>query len=369
MKRVLLLKFLLLFACKGGLVMENLFAGSEELKGSIPYEEVDVSFNNGESEVTLSGTLTLPSKDEKHAAVILISGSGPLDRDSTFLDHKPFLFIADDFARKGVAVLRFDKRGVGKSKGDFTKATIEDFVQDVIDAIEYLKSRKEINPSRIGLIGHSEGGLIASMVAAKSEDVAFIVMIAGPALPIKDNTALVFTLLVNEDENDTGKSETDRMVFSEFFNIVTRDNKTLEEKKKAVEIAERMLPRINEESKATLGFLQIEPEVFISIFNMVPSMKGFLDISPEYYLTKIKCPVLAVYSSKDVQVPAKENAAAMSKALKQSGNPDYTIIEISNVNHLFQKCETGYPSEYVTSGRAMVSEVLDLISAWFFHRI
>lgn len=335
----------------------------------LPYKEVDVFFDNEESEVTLSGTLSIPFKGEKRAAVVLISGSGPMDRDSTFIDHKPFRDIADDFARKGVAVLRFDKRGVGQSTGNFSKATFDDLVQDVICAFDYMKNRSEINTGRIGLIGHSEGGLIASMATAESEEIDFIAMMAGPAMPIKENTALVFSLLVNEDEHDTGVYESDRMVFNEFFNIVTRNDQTLEEKEKAVEIAKSILSRISEGSKAVLGLSKVEPGVFVTIFSMIPSMKSFLDINPEPYLVKVRCPILAVYGSKDVQVPADENAAAISKALEQGGNPDYSIIKMSNLNHLFQKCETGYPSEYGTGGRTMVSEALDLISVWISHRI
>ena len=338
------------------------------LNKSFPYKEIDVSFNNKESGITLSGTLTLPLTGEKHTAIILISGSGPMDRDSTFLGHKPFRIIADYFARKGVATLRFDKRGVGESTGDFAIATPEDFARDVSAAIEYLQSLKEIDPKKIGLIGHSEGGLIASMAASRSEDVAFIVLMAGLLLPGRKNSSLVFTLLVNEDNTDNQNLDEDRKVFDRFFDLVSRESLTPEEREESIKIAEKTLPRINEKTKATMGFSELTPETFVSIFSM-PWLKEFLNSSTESYLRKVNCPVLAIYGDKDVQVPSKENIEVINRLLIQGVNTDYTIIEIPNVNHLFQHCKTGYPSEYETSKQTMVPEVLNLISDWIFGRI
>jgi len=333
-----------------------------------PYQEIDVSFDTKESEITLDGTLTLPLAADAHASVILISGSGPLDRDSTILNHKPFRVIADYLTRKGIAVLRFDKRGVGKSTGDFNTATTEDFAQDVSAAIEYLKSLKEIDPQKIGLIGYSEGGFIASMTASRSEDVAFVVMLAGPALPIKENGALLFTLLVHEDKPNLKEFNRYKTLFERFFNLVTNKTLTPKEQKEALEIAQKTLPLINEKSKAPLGFTQITPEVFITIFSRIPSIQEFLNSNPESFLKKIQCPVLAIYGSKDVQVPPKENIQAMKTILTTSNHSDYTLKEIPDANHLFQNCKTGYPSEYQHIKNTMSSEVLSLISDWISDR-
>jgi alpha/beta superfamily hydrolase len=327
------------------------------------YKEVDVSFNNTVSGITLAGTLTIPLTKEKHAAVVLVSGSGPNDRDSAFLEHKPFAIIADHLAKKGIIALRFDKRGVGESTGDYNTATTEDFVGDVSSAIEYLQSLEDVNTSKIGLIGHSEGGLYTSMAASRTEDLAFIVLLAGLAASGTKNASAVFTLLVNEDNGDKQNFDDDKKIFDRFFGLVRQESLTQEEKEESIKIAKRMFPRINEETKAVLGFGQLTPEIFVSIFS-IPWMHAYLNSSSVSYLRKAKCPVLAIYGEKDVQVPAKENIEAINNIIGEGENTDYTIIEIPNVNHLFQYCETGYPSEYGISKQSMVAEVLNIISDW-----
>lgn len=345
----------------------SLEASTKEVKmdnTSKRYTKIEISFGRVTSDVNLSGTLTLPYEGGNFPAVILIPGSGVLNRDSEFQGHKPFQIIADHLSSKGVAVLRFDKRGVGKSTGDFAEATIENLAQDVLDAIDYIKSRKEINRKKIGLIGHNEGGLIASMVGSSSSDVSFVVMLAGPSLPVKENVSLCFSLLVNEETEGSGDFNSDKKVFDRFFNIVTKKDICTEEKKDAIDIASKMLPRITEASKGPLGIAELSPDVFITIFSMVPCIQGFLDSDPEVFLADIKCPLLAVYGENDVQVPAKENIRALKKILKKAKNKNYQIKEIHDLNHLFQKCKTGYPSEYLTIKETMVSEVLDCIFDW-----
>jgi len=154
----------------------------QEPKKPYPYLEEEVFYENKEAKITLAGTLTLPSQEGLFPVVLLITGSGPQDRDEAIAGHRPFLVLADYLTRQGIAVLRVDDRGVGRSTGDFSPATSEDFASDVLAGIAYLKTRKEINPKKIGLIGHSEGGIIAPMVAVKSPDVAFIVLMAGTGL-------------------------------------------------------------------------------------------------------------------------------------------------------------------------------------------
>jgi len=154
----------------------------QEPKKPYPYKEEEVVYENKEAGITLAGTLTLPRQECPFPAVLLISGSGPQDRNETLLGHRPFLVLADYLTRRGIAVLRVDDRGVGESTGNISQATSEDFATDVLAGIEYLKNRKEINPMQIGLIGHSEGGFIAPMVAVQSPDVAFIVLMAGTGL-------------------------------------------------------------------------------------------------------------------------------------------------------------------------------------------
>src|SRR5688572_7879553 len=155
---------------------------SQEPTKPYPYYSENVTFENVQAKITLSGTLTLPAKEGSYPAVILITGSGPQNRDEEVAGHKPFLVISDYLTKKGIAVLRYDDRGFGESTGDFKSGTSLDFSTDVESAVIYLKTRKEINQQKIGLVGHSDGGMIAPMVAAKSEDVAFIVLLAGPGI-------------------------------------------------------------------------------------------------------------------------------------------------------------------------------------------
>jgi len=336
-------------------------------KQSLPFREVEVSFSNEESGITLSGTLSLPQKYGKLPVVILFPGSGAVDRNSSFGMYKPFKIIADYLARKGMAVFRFDKRGVGESTGDFATATEEDFVQDGCAAIESLQSRNEINPQHIGLIGYSEGGLIASTVASRTEDVSFLVIMAGPILPGKENSSLVFTLLVNEDKAKIQNFDEDKKTFDRFFDLVSKHTLSQAEKEECIEIAKKVLPRINDKTKAVLGFSQLTPETFAGIFS-IPWLHELLNSSPESILKKLRCPILGIYGSKDAQVPI-QNGEALNKILEQSGNVDYTVKEIVNANHLFQYCKTGYPSEYPTNPQTMVPEVLALIDEWISDRI
>jgi alpha/beta superfamily hydrolase len=150
-----------------------------------PYYSEEVRFPNDSGNVTLAGTLTLPSKSGKYPVVVLISGSGPQNRDEEILDHKPFLVLADHLTRNGIGVLRYDDRGVGQSTGKFETATSLDFSYDAESAVQYLKTRKDIDTTEIGLMGHSEGGLVAPMVAARSRDIAFMVLLAAPAMELK----------------------------------------------------------------------------------------------------------------------------------------------------------------------------------------
>ena len=336
-------------------------------KQSMTFREIEVSFNNEESAITLSGTLSVPYEDNKLPALILFPGSGAVDRDSTLGKYKIFKIIADYLAEKGITVLRFDKRGVGKSTGKFATVTEEDLVQDGCAAIEYLQSCSEINHKNIGLIGHSEGGLIASMLTSRSEDVKFIVIMAGPILPGKENASLVFTLLVNEDKVKTQNLDEDKMVFDRFFSLVSQQTLSQTQREECIEIAKKMLPRINDKTKAVLGFTQLTPETFVSIFS-IPWLQELLHSSPESILTKLKCPILGIYGSKDVQVPPL-NGESLNKILEESAHANYTVKEIVNAYHLFQHCKTGYPSEYPTNPQTMIPEVLALLDGWISDKI
>ena len=317
----------------------------QEPKEPFPYKSEDVKFENKIDSVTLAGTLTFPQGGNNFPAVVMITGSGGQNRNEELLGHKPFLVIADYLTRNGIAVLRFDDRGIGESTGDFSKATSEDFAKDVLAAVDFLKTRGEINHSKIGLIGHSEGGLIAPMVAVQSNDIAFIVLMAGPGIPGDSILYLQGALIQKAEgtsEEEIQKSvKLQREVFSLIKNI---DN---DEKLKA-DVREKFnaeYSTMTEEEKSKLG----DPEVYLNMQLKTltsPWFKYFLKYNPVPTLEKTKCPVLAINGENDLQVPPKENLSAIENALKKGGNNNFEVKMLPGLNHLFQTSSTGAVSEY-----------------------
>ncbi|GAH35450.1 unnamed protein product, partial [marine sediment metagenome] len=285
----------------------------QEPKKPYPYIEEGLVYENKEAGITLAGTLTLPPGKGPLPVVLLISGSGPQDRNETIYNHRPFLVLADYLTRQGIAVLRVDDRGVGESTGDFSQATSEDFASDVLAGIEYLKTRKEINPEQIGLIGHSEGGIIAPMVAAKSSDIAFIILMAGTGLTGEEILYLQGALIyraMGVSEEDIIKN---RQFNEKIFSVLKEedDSENAEEKLRQMFMAD--WAELNEEEKKAIG----DPEVFLKAqlqSLLSPWYRFFLTYDPKPTLTKVKCPVLAINGEKDLQVPPKENLSAIEEA-------------------------------------------------------
>jgi len=336
-------------------------------KKPYPYTEEEVAYENKEAGITLAGTLTLPPGKGPSPAVLLISGSGPQDRNETIYNHHPFLVLADYLTRQGIAVLRVDDRGVGESTGDFSQATSVDFASDVLAGIEYLKTRKEINPEQIGLIGHSEGGLIAPMVAVKSPDVAFIILMAGTGLTGEEILYLQGALIsraMGVSEEDIAKN---RQFNEKIFSLIKeeKDKKTIEEKLRQMFMED--WAELNEEEKSRIG----DPEVFLEAqlkSLLSPWLKFFLTYDPKPTLNKVKCPVLAINGEKDLQVPPKENLSAIEEALKVGGNQNYTIKELPGLNHLFQTAQTGLPAEYAKIEETISPVALKIISDWILEQ-
>ena len=336
-------------------------------KKPYPYIEEEVAYENKEAGITLAGTLTLPSGKGPSPVVLLISGSGPQDRNETIYNHHPFLVLADYLTRQGIAVLRVDDRGVGESTGDFSQATSVDFASDVLAGIEYLKTRKEINPEQIGLIGHSEGGLIAPMVAVKSPDVAFIILMAGTGLTGEEILYLQGALIsraMGVSEEDIAKN---RQFNEKIFSVIKEEK----DKKNAEERLRQMFmedwEKMSDEKKEQIG----DPEVFLKaqLQNLLsPWLKFFLIYDPKPTLSKVKCPVLAINGEKDLQVPPKENLSAIEEALKVGGNQNYTIKELPNLNHLFQTAQTGLPAEYAKIEETISPVALKIISDWILEQ-
>ena len=341
----------------------------QEPKKPYPYIEQEVAYENKDAEITLAGTLTLPSGDAPFPAVLLITGSGPQDRNETIYNHRPFLVLADYLTRQGVAVLRADDRGVGKSTGDFSQATSEDFASDVLAGIEYLKTRKEINPKQIGLIGHSEGGLIAPVVAVKSPDVAFIVLMAGIGLTGEEILYLQGALIAKAMEASEEDIAKNRRFNEKIFSVIKEEK----DKKIAEERLHQMFmedwEKISEEEKNRIGDIG-DPEEYLKAqlqSLLSPWLKFFLTYDPKPTLMKVKCPVLAINGEKDLQVPPRENLTVIEEALKSGGNQDYTIKELPDLNHLFQTAQTGLPSEYAKIEETISPIALKIITDWILE--
>lgn len=328
-----------------------------------PYVSEEVKFKNTQDNVVLAGTFSKPKADGTFPVVILISGSGPQNRDEELLGHKPFLILSDYLTRNGIAVLRYDDRGSFASTGNFSLATTFDFANDVDAAIQYLKTRKDINPKKIGLIGHSEGGLIAPIVASRNKNVSFIILMAGPGIK-GGNILLLQQELIGrangmKEENILKTHEINSHVFSLIDKISNTDSlkvkitNYLSLKKK--EIAD--LDTTVEKTDDNMIEAQIKQL-------LTPWMLNFIRYNPSQALEKLKCPVLAMIGSKDLQVPANPNLNAIEKALNKAGNKDFTVKELTNLNHLFQECKTGSPNEYVSIEQTISPLALETILNW-----
>ncbi|MBU0472886.1 MAG: alpha/beta hydrolase [Bacteroidetes bacterium] len=320
-----------------------------------PYYSEEVKFKNIEDKIELAGTLTLPEKNGMFPAVILISGSGPQNRDEELLGHKPFLVLADFLTKNGIAVLRYDDRGVEKSTGNFNSATTFDFAKDVKYAIEYLQKRKDINKDKIGLIGHSEGGVIAPIIASENKDVDFIVLMAGPSL--RGDKLLLLQKYKIETQIGVNKQliENNQQIFTGAYEIIL--NKSIKNELISDTLSEYFT------SKYGLALPEKQKTVLINQLSS-PWMIEFIRLDPVVYLSKVNCPVLAINGSKDMQVPPKENLEIIENVVKKSNNTKVKVKELEGLNHLFQECETGAPSEYSTTEQTISPTALKEILNW-----
>lgn len=344
---------------------EKLMSRPQEPKPPFPYPTKDVTFTNESSGNILSGTLTTPASTGLFPAVILIAGSGPNDRDETVFGHKPFLVIADYLTRNGYSVLRYDKRGVGKSNGDYANATIQDFASDAAAALAFLKSQGNIDKNRIALIGHSEGGTIAPMVAANDTSVAAIVLMAGMGvkgseLMIQQNTDLLKVAHVSQDVIDKVKVALEEI----YASIQNWENSDDEQKKLRSRIGEiwELLPASSQKTSNKEQYVTANMRVIIQ-----PSYRYFLSEIPTEYIEKVQCPVFAVNGEKDIQVEAQQNLQAIREALEKGGNKDYTIKAYPGLNHLFQECETGSVQEYGKIEQTISPQLLSDMTDWLKH--
>jgi hypothetical protein len=337
----------------------------QEPRKPYPYYEEDVVFKNIEAKIALAGTLTLPNENDKFPVVILISGSGPQDRDESFMGHKPFLVLSDYLTKQGIGVLRFDDRGHGKSTGNFGNATTEDFSKDILSAIAYLKTRSDVDIKHIGLIGHSEGGIIAPLAANNSKDIAFMVLLASTGISGTELSVMQSkTLRQFPVEDEVAFEKNTRKAIA----IVTSN-------KSESEIKNELTKHYNDFLRPILTSLNV-PEKNINTFidnqlktSLKPWSRYFLQYNPADEIEKLKIPVLSLNGSKDSQVNAKINQEGIRKALIKGGNKDYKILELENLNHFFQECETGKMDEYRKIEQTFSPTALKEISNWIFKRI
>lgn len=340
----------------------------QQPKEPFPYHSEDVFFENKTDNFFLAGTLTFPKEGNNFTAAVLITGSGPQNRDEELMGHKPFLVLSDYLTRNGFAVLRFDDRGVGESEGDFHIATSEDFARDVLAAVEYLKTRGEIDQSKIGLIGHSEGGIIAPMAAVQNDEIAFIVLMAGPGLTGEEIVYLQTRLI--EEANGTPEEiiKKDIAFSSVLFNYIKNSDDFIVAEKRIKEYFWKEYKEMTDVEKERIG----DPETFLNRQlhgTLTPWFKYFLSYDPVPAIENVKCPVLAIIGEKDLQVPPKENLSVIEEALINSGNKNYTVKELSGLNHLFQSAETGSPVEYGKIEETMSPLALDTIARWLKDNI
>jgi pimeloyl-ACP methyl ester carboxylesterase len=333
-------------------------------KKPYPYDEIEVSYENKLDGIKLTGALTVPRSKGPFPAVILITGSGPQDRDETILGHKPFLVLADYLTRRGIAVLRVDDRGVGGSTGSLWGSTSADFAEDVLAGVAFLKGRKEINPAQIGLIGHSEGGMIAPMVASRSKDIAFIVSLAGPGVPCDEilytQSAAGLKLAKTPAETLTLL----RTLQDRLFATIRAEKDRAQAEKTFRAAAEEISSKLSkEEKKPALDVVDEQARILLT-----PWGRYFLDYDPRPALRKVTCPVLALNGAKDVQVDASVNLRAIEAALKEAGNKDVTIRELPGLNHMFQTCQTGAISEYFSIEETLAPVVLETVADWIAKR-
>jgi uncharacterized protein len=314
-----------------------------------PYRDEEVTLANPAAGISLAGTLTIPKGDGPFPAVMLITGSGPQDRNESLLDHQPFLVLADYLTRNGVEVLRADDRGVGKSTGNFAAATTVDFATDVEAGLAFLRSRADVDQRRLGLIGHSEGGMIAPMVAARNSAVRFIVLMAGPGVPgdqiIVEQTRLISLASgVAQAQADRGAEQ-----LRSVLEIIKREHDPA------------ALDRQLRERFAEVGVPPAQIDQQVKALT-TPWYRYFVSYDPAPALAALTCPVLALSGEKDLQVPPAQNLPAIRRAL--SANKAAQVEEIAGVNHLFQPATTGSPSEYATIEETIAPSVLEKISAW-----
>lgn len=328
-----------------------------------PYISEDVTFENKEAGIKLSGTFTYPKSGKKYPAVVLISGSGAQNRDEELLGHKPFLILSDYLTQKDIAVLRFDDRGVGSSEGDHSVATTKDFSTDALAAVDYLKTRKEADTDKIGLIGHSEGAMIAFMAASKSQDIAYIVSMAGSG--VRGDSVYIM-----QSRSLPRSAKANDIVIDQNTEVTRKIMKTVREfpTEYIRQHLDSLIIAVLPKEDSSFQSEAVKENIGVSFRMMTsPWSRFFMNYDPCEDLAKVKCPVFALNGDKDIQVEADVHLNAMQQAMKNNKHGSLTIKRYPNLNHLFQNCETGGMDEYARIEETISPEVLEDIAVWILN--
>ncbi len=329
----------------------------QEPRKPYPYREEEVTYENQAAGVKFAATLTLPQGAGPFPAVVLLTGSGPQDRNETVFGHRPFLVLADHLTRQGIAVLRADDRGVGGTSAGPPGVTTEDLAGDALAGVAYLKTRKEIDPRRIGLLGHSEGGMEAPMAAVRSRDVAFIVLMAGTGVPGEQILLRQSELLARAMGASEEQAQNARKINEQVYQVIR-------EEKDPAAAQRRVRALLSAQPELKGAALDVQVQAVMS-----PWFRFFLTYDPRPTLAKVKVPVLAVGGERDLQVPAKENLDAIRAALDSGGNKDHTVKMLPGLNHLFQECQTGSVTEYSQIEQTMSPVALKTVSDWILAHV
>jgi len=327
-----------------------------------PYEAREVTFRNDAGDLTIAGTLTVPEGDGPFPCAVMITGSGPQDRDETIFEHRPFLVIADHLARHGIAVLRCDDRGVGGTgAGKPESPDSLDFVTDIRAALAFVATQDGIDAERLGLIGHSEGGLIAPLVASQDERVSFVVLLAGPGVPGDE-------ILMRQGEEialamgaTPSSLEEQRPVRRRLFEAVKAEDEP------AARAAMVELVYLQGGASMTEEMLAAAVDAQMEAFNS-RWMRTFMMHDPRPALRSVDCPVLVLNGDLDLQVLHDQNVPEVEKALREGGNRDVTVAILPGLNHMFQPAESGSVMEYATIETTVDPSALDAITAWIRSR-
>lgn len=331
----------------------------QEPKPPFPYHAEDVTIESVPG-VRLAGTLTIPQGNGPFPAVVFVSGSGAQDRDEALMGHRPFLVLADYLARHGIATLRYDDRGFAKSTGNYSRSTTADFANDAEAAFRFLRTQPKIARDHVGILGHSEGGLVGPMVAARDSNVAFLVLLAAPgvrgdSLLLAQSAALGASMGAPQAVIDRN-AQTNAILYEAVRGA--RDSADADARvTAAIKAIVADLPEAQQQTSVRL-LMAAATDL------LTPWTRYFLAYDPRPTLEKLHIPVLALNGTLDLQVPYRENLDAIDAALKAAGNRHYETVVMPGLNHLFQTAITGNPSEYATISETMAPAVLEKIAAW-----